>query len=331
MKTKSRLIVAALAAVAMAAVTAPIFLGSQQAQADDQLQDGLPLGMANFTVAVGEVNTSITTNWNRLGTYTFSDDGTVSEEHWHWSQSRRDARTGTGVQGSDCPSRDCEIYTANGYESSSAPDSLDGVFEVDGDTLRIEWDQDDWWEEWTLSVAVEDSLAKLEFLDASFGATHGFGYGSNADHSERATPEEIHAEDHTEFNHRYYLWKTEGTTDPIIDEGSGGPFWMTDWEVCGGGDCLGGLSDTTTEYYVSHPHLGADDRRDTLWHWRTHLADDRGEYCYTGNSHVKPMMQIIDSNGNFHGWVGVEAFINHTTDNGAYDDHFGVFEIARHS
>ena len=29
--------------------------------------------------------------------------------------------------------------------------------------------------------------------------------------------------------------------------------------------------------------------------------------CYTGNSHVRPMMQIIDDDGEWHGWVGVEA------------------------
>ena len=51
-------------------------------------------------------------------------------------------------------------------------------------------------------------------------------------------------------------------------------------------------------------------RRDTLWHWRTQHAIDRGEYCYTGGSHVKPLMQIIDEAGRFHGWVGMEASLN---------------------
>ncbi|WP_188196087.1 hypothetical protein [Nonomuraea sp. SYSU D8015] len=29
--------------------------------------------------------------------------------------------------------------------------------------------------------------------------------------------------------------------------------------------------------------------------------------CYRGNSHVYPLLQIIDDNGGWRGWVGVEA------------------------
>lgn len=32
----------------------------------------------------------------------------------------------------------------------------------------------------------------------------------------------------------------------------------------------------------------------------------RGETCYTGDSHARPMLQVIDDAGSFHGWVGVE-------------------------
>jgi hypothetical protein len=45
----------------------------------------------------------------------------------------------------------------------------------------------------------------------------------------------------------------------------------------------------------------------------TAVADARGEHCYTGNSHVKPMLQIIDNAGGFHGWVAVEASLNQTS------------------
>ncbi|MFI6104263.1 hypothetical protein [Streptomyces sp. NPDC051310] len=33
----------------------------------------------------------------------------------------------------------------------------------------------------------------------------------------------------------------------------------------------------------------------------------RSEKCCTGNSHVKPMLQVIDDSGTFRGGVGVEA------------------------
>ncbi|MGH8791625.1 MAG: hypothetical protein ACRDXX_03160, partial [Stackebrandtia sp.] len=169
-----------------------------------------------------------------------------------------------------------------------------------------------------------------DYKGSSFGATHGYGYGSQAGLDDHVSPEAIAAEDHTTFDHTYDIWKTGGGTDPFIDHGTGSPFFITDWTVCGGGNCLGAKSSTPLEYYVATPNLDAQDRRDTLWFWTTSHADGRDEYCYTGNSHVRPMMQILDSDGNFHGWVGVEAFINQTQPSqGAYGDYFGVMEITR--
>jgi hypothetical protein len=52
-------------------------------------------------------------------------------------------------------------------------------------------------------------------------------------------------------------------------------------------------------------------------------------HCYTGNSHVKPLLQIIDNDGVFHGWVGVEASINHSVPaQGTSADDVGVLKIA---
>jgi hypothetical protein len=42
----------------------------------------------------------------------------------------------------------------------------------------------------------------------------------------------------------------------------------------------------TAQYFVSFPNATSNDRRDALWHWFAANADGRGEYCYTGNSHV---------------------------------------------
>lgn len=39
----------------------------------------------------------------------------------------------------------------------------------------------------------------------------------------------------------------------------------------------------------------------------TGLAMERSEKCCTGNSQVKPVLQVIDDSGTFRGWIGVEA------------------------
>lgn len=307
-------------------------LGSPAATATPSASE-LPEGKSRFAVAVGGLEASSTTNWVRLGEYELAEDGTVTEEHWHWTQRRPQTRTSTGVRAGDCPSRDCSVLTADGFQAQSAPQSLEGTYTLDGSVLRIEWNEDDLWEEWDVSEAADGALATLDFRDSNFGVTYGFGYGSNADWDERVSAATVAAADHASFNHTYHLWKvSEENPDPHIDSGSGSPFWMRDWTVCGDSDrCLGGTTEAT-QYYVAPANTSAaNHRRDTLWHWRTALADGRGEYCYTGNSHVKPMIQIIDDEGEFHGWVGVEASHNQTVpEEGVYGDDIGVFRIAAH-
>jgi hypothetical protein len=310
------------------AVSAPSATSSTAAVAE------LPLGKRHFAIAVGGLRVDSVQNWVRLGLYDFAEDGTVTERHWHWSQRKRVVRSYTGFQASGCPSRDCEVQTGGGYESSTAPESLAGTYTVEGDRLRITWNGG-LWEEWTLSERAGGALAAVEHVDNNFGMTYGFGYGSNAGWDARVSAEQIAAIDHETLVHRYHLWKTsEVSEDPYIDEGDGDPPWVTDWTECGGGECLGAVTDGGTdppspsEHYVAPASAPADHRRDAYWHWRRSHADDQGRYCYNGNSHVKPMLQIVDDNGAFHGWVGVEASLNQTTNNGPYDDDIGIFRIA---
>lgn len=285
-----------------------------------------PGGMHRFVVSIGRVDTTVRTNWVRLGTYSFTRTNEVTESHWHWSQSKRVARSYTGVTAPNCGARNCNVQTGNGYQSTSAPKSLRGTYTVTGSVLRITWDGGIW-EEWTVTSAAAGKLAKLTFKANSFGATHGFGYGSNAEWSTRASMAQIASANHNAFIHTYYLWKTNSGT-PYIDHATGGPFWYRSFAVCTGSKCAAGRTDKA-QYYISLPNPTSTGRRDTLWHWFTANADGRGEYCYTGNSHVKPLMQIIDDAGVFHGWVGIEASINQTSPSqGTSADDIGVFVIA---
>lgn len=310
------------------AVLVTTLIPVSSAASDTETAAGLPLGKPRFAVAVGGLRAESTANWVRLGQYDFAADGTVSERHWHWSQRDRVERAYTGIQASGCPSRDCNVQTAAGYQSTGATSTLEGEYTVSGDILRISWNTNQWWEEWKLTSKAGGALAEIEFLGSNFGATHGFGYGSQAAWNARVPMAEIAAADHDSFVHRYHLWKTTGDNpEPHIDSGDGNPFWMRDWTACGSNDlCLGGTT-TGTQYYFAAAREPAGHRRDTLWHWWTSHADNRGEYCYTGNSHVKPAIQIVDDNGEFHGWVGVEASLNQTTDQGALADDIGVYRI----
>ncbi|MEU7874777.1 hypothetical protein [Dactylosporangium sp. NPDC049140] len=318
---KWRLLLSTATAVATAALPATARPASALPTA------GAPAGLHRFVVAIGEVSASERTNWVRLGTYEFDDTGQVSEAHWHWTQRERVTRSSTGVSASGCVARNCTVRTANGFQSAGAPNTLHGTYTATGSLLRVTWDGTTGWEEWTISQPAPGKLAKLSFVDNSFGATVGFGYGSNAAWTTRASTQQLSMVDTSRLIHDYYLWKTDNGT-PYVDHGDGSPFWNRDWTPCAGGRCLGGVT-SGTQYYLSRPNTTATDRRDTIWHWRTVLADARGETCYTGNSHVKPMLEIVDSDGVFHGWVGVEASINQSVPaQGTSADDIGVFTIA---
>jgi hypothetical protein len=294
-------------------------------------QAASPLGMERFVVSIGKASAGARDNWVRLGSYSFNaSNNTVTETHWHWTQRRRESRSSTGVRAAGCVARNCIVRTAYGFQSSSAPESLSGTYTVTGDQVRITWTGNGW-EEWNLTEPVAGKLAKLTFRASSFGATHGYGYGSDAEWSTRASMGVIAGYDHNQLEHRYHLWKTDGGS-PYVDQGSGSPFWMRNWDRCESARCVGGLNTSSqTSYYISMPSTTSTGRRDTLEHWRHTLADGRGDHCYTGNSHVKPMLQIIDSDGGFHGWVGVEASLNQTVPSeGTSGDDIGVFVIANH-
>ncbi|MEV4758422.1 hypothetical protein AB0J86_25420 [Micromonospora sp. NPDC049559] len=289
---------------------------------------GAPAGMHRFVVSIGEAKASVRTNWVRLGLYTFDDAGGVSETHWHWTQRKRVTRSSTGVSASGCEARNCVVKTGNGFQSTSAPESLHGTYTVVDSVLRITWDGTTGWEEWTVGEPLPGKLAKLTYRGNSFGATHGFGYGSDAAWSTRASSEQIATANWAGMIHTYYVWATDSNGTPYVDQGDGGRFWNLDWRPCAGGRCLGGTT-SANQYYLSRPNTTSADRRDTLWYWRTANADARGEYCYTGNSHVKPMLEIIDNDGVLHGWVGVEASINQSVpEQGTSADDIGLFRIS---
>merc|ERR1712000_40059 len=83
------------------------------------------------------------------------------------------------------------------------------------------------------------------------------------------------------------------------------------------------MGDTSANYYIQQ--LTSADRRDAWWHWCSCLSG--GSTCYKGNSHLKPMLQIIDNNGHWRGWVGAEATFYPGGSGYRGGDVLGVFEI----
>lgn len=323
----------------------------------------LPGGKANYVVSLGHLTDSAKSHWVRLSTYQFTAANTVKARSYLWRQSAPAAREGTGTKpDSSCSTtagssaslvRTCQVLTAGGF-TESPPETRTGTFEVstvdvDGaptEVVSIKWSWESAWnEQWYVRLAPDGGLAKLDFKYNTKG-THGYGYGSNAALATRRAMSTVRAYPGTlkqdligwshnklssstgqVFAHDKYTGCTTTTHCMTYNQ----PSSKSACQATGGCPDFGGkpdgTGDSSIQYYLVK--LSSTDRRDTLWHWCRCLAKEAGQFCYTGNSHVKPMLQIIDDNGGFRGWVGVEAsFYPYGGANPRSNDMLAVFRVA---
>ncbi|MEO3888748.1 hypothetical protein [Nonomuraea sp. B5E05] len=292
----------------------------------------LPGGKTTYVVSQGHLKAASRQNWVRLGSYRFAADGTVSAALYLWWQRHPKARQRTGtVPDPSCTTkaggaasrpRACEVLTAGGFTGGPS-EKRTGTYTVAGDVLTIRWKiAQTWTEQWYVRRSPDGRLARLD-LKRSTLATHGYAYGSNAALGTRRAMSSVKAFPGS-LRQDLTSWAS-GTLVNSADQ----PFGHSAFRACTGTtSCLTYLQPSSRgacqksggcpkygggtrpdissiQYYLTM--ISKSDRRDTLWHWCTCLAMERREFCYTGNSHVKPLMQIIDDRGAFRGWVGAEA------------------------
>lgn len=313
----------------------------------------LPGGKANFVMTQGYLVASSRANWVRLGNYQFFTDGTVRARTYLWWQRYPEARIGTGTTpDSSCSTtagssgslvRTCEVLTAGGFRSSPE-ETRTGTFTYSDGVVRIHWQISQTWnEEWYVTLSADGKLAKLDYKYNTL-AKYGYGYGSNAALTTRRAMSTVQAFPGTlKMDHVGWANGQLGTvTGQTFGHSSFRQCTAVTWcltyhqpssaracQASGGCPNYGGgttANDSSIEYYLVMVSNG--DRRDTLWHWCRCLAKERGQFCYTGNSHVKPLYQVIDDNGGFHGWVGAEAsFYNSSSSDARTHDQLAVFRI----
>ncbi|WP_188191997.1 hypothetical protein [Nonomuraea sp. SYSU D8015] len=292
----------------------------------------LPGGKATYVVSQGHLKAASRQNWVRLGSYRFAPNGTVTAALYLWWQRHPKARQRTGTVpdtscttkagGSQSRPRTCEVLTAGGF--TGAPDeSRTGTYKVSGNVVSIRWKiTQTWTEQWYVRPSPDGKLARLDLKQSTL-ATNGYGYGSNASISTRRAMSSVKA-----FPGSLRQDLTSWASGKLVTSGNQ-PFGHSAFRACsattscltylqpssrgacqksGGCPKYGGGTRpniSSIQYYLTM--ISKSDRRDTLWHWCTCLAMERDQFCYTGNSHVKPLMQIIDDTGAFRGWVGAEA------------------------
>lgn len=286
----------------------------------------LPLGRANFVTAQAVLSAGNRSNGVWLGTLLF--DGTrmtVDASMYRWSQSNPARRVSTGsapagdcVEGSSSV-RVCDVLTVDGF-LAEPNEARSGVYRLDTATdgtplVNIQWgDAAPFWETWLLTESVDGKLVVGTFA-GSRRTTHGFLFGSDAPLTERRAMSTIQASGRMTFD--YVQW----VRDEVVSQSNltwqnglynhcSGPgatsYTMTYFQPSSARSCRSGCEgDTSIQYYIQQ--VSSFDRRDSFWHWCTCLAQANDCYPPDGNSHVRPMLQILDDQGTFRGWVGVEA------------------------
>lgn len=339
----------AAGSVALAAVLAG--LGVLPASAGGQAAPG---GKTNFVVSVGGFAAGKTTNWERIGFYTFHpSDGTVTGRWWRWNQgSQRDIRVDTPVAAAGCGATQCYTRTMKRFRSGPT-ETANGKYALNGTALTVAWPSGSAYvqEKWTVTRvtktdgSTDGSLVQLVWngVGRGYTATNGFGFGSNASLSANASAATLMRP----ANRVTYQYVYSGISAGKRTNGTSS-LGLSLFHQCRDGRCLGATSrraagngctyyppgdsptSATINYYLAH--FGGD-RRDAYEHWFRCLAyrPKTGQSCYKLNSHVKPMLQVIDDAGRFRGWVGAETSFKTTADGNsagpAIDDTLAIFKV----
>lgn len=285
-----------------------------------------PGGKTNFVVSVGGFAANTTTNWLRISQYTFDPaQGTVTGQWWRWNQtSMRDIRVDTPVAAAGCGPTQCYTRTARRYLSPPSETST-GTYHLVDNALTIFWGTLQ--EKWTVTPvprtdgSVDTSLVQLVWAGAGAGytATAGYGFGSNASFSVSASMAQLMLPE----NKVNYPYAYTGIHAGALTSGTS-TLGLTNFDACQDGRCLGATSrrapgrgctyyppgDSATEATINYYFAQfAGDRRNAYEHWFRCLGyrPNTGQTCYKLNSHVKPLIQVIDDAGRFRGWVGAET------------------------
>ena len=314
----------------------------------------VPGGKTNFVVSVGAFAAGSTTNWERIGYYTFHPSSmTVTASWWRWNQgSLRDIRVDTKIAAARCGAV-TQCYTRTPKRFLSGPnESMTGSYALNGTALTVSWPNGSTTlrEKWTVTAlkkadgTADTSLVQLTWAGAGggYGATGGYGFGSNASFAANATNADLM----TAANKVAYHYEYSGIAAGKRTGGTSS-LGLSVFHQCQDSHCLSATTKgkpgngctyyppgdsaagATINYYLAQ---FANDRRDAYEHWYRCLGYNpkTGQTCYKLNSHVKPMLQVIDDAGRFRGWVGAETSYK-TTANGnsagpAIDDTLAIFK-----
>jgi hypothetical protein len=271
----------------------------------------LPAGRAYFVAAMmGDLtNTAV---WVRLSEITLSTNGTVSMNYWYWNQTDF---TGNATVNKVATATthgclySCAVKAPLGFERHTTPTNVRGTFRYDASGRLVITFPGGSYETWipnNFSV-----FTRLDLGTSNIGATGGWAFGSTTPLTQGVPLDMVRAAG--KLSGPYWSNAYDAPTQKITDN-----FPFSAYQRCSGDESLQNIS-------VSNPdksqrwnsYLAGDskvDGRKMYWnHERGVVTQSQspGSDCISwGGGHTFALLQILDDNGTFWGWVSAEASQN---------------------
>jgi hypothetical protein len=274
-----------------------------------------PGGRTNWTMAMMDGKPEALSV--RLATYQFASNGTVTEKYWAWSQN---AITGkgnvswtkpfSGYRTTGCRYA-CPVRTPVGFQKGSKPHAATGRWSMESsNVLAIRWSTTYPVERWQINTN-EPGIAGGKLISARNGG-YGWMIGSNASLSRGDSLARVYE---SGWINGPFAENAYSPTTKVSWIG-----WSArDYTVCPTGTCMQAKKMTSADraqwyhsYFAGDP---AVDGRKDYWNNQTGVVqqlENPNTTCISasGGGHTNALLQVIDDNGQFVGFVGVEASLN---------------------
>ncbi|TNF33656.1 MAG: hypothetical protein EP329_08105 [Deltaproteobacteria bacterium] len=283
----------------------------------------LPGGRPSYVVGMFGGYTT-TSRWSILRTLAFSTDGAVAAVSWVWHQdtftgnaATHKVATGYTTAGGDYTG---VVRTPKGFQPGAAGTPLHGTFAYDADgNLLITWSSGKT-ETWRFSTPTPHPYRMITCIGSSYGVRRAYGFGSQAPLTGvGATMAQIRAAGNLTVQNS---WINAYDT---ADHQNLTYFAMSAYTVVNPNamktteSSTPNVCDRWHTYVAGHP---ASDGRKNYWNHQLGVVGcaEADTPCPTnactqttigvGGGHTLAMLQVLDDDGVFRGWVAAEASLH---------------------
>lgn len=266
----------------------------------------------------------------RIGTWQFQTTGAVTERYWYWSQTQAPStpdwhanRDPSGYVTNGCP-KVCAVWTASTFLPGVAPTTRTGSWSYTSDgKVHIVWAGTihEYYSVTDRGTYTDLNLSTHNYQNVS--TVYSRAFGSTLSLSQGATIDQIKASAALNFTVHEQNWNAVTVT-------KSNTIWWGQYHRCASSPCLQGNNPHSVDddgnltgyhtYFAGNP---ATDGRKTYWYHQLEAVALNPDCAVPSRGgHTYQLLQAIDDNGTFIGFVGAEASLLSRTYGGSIITHF---------